>query len=275
MYLVREENKKSLVARAKEEHNINPSLLEGHEKVNVFDKLSIIENLDFNEVDKYDDLDCVFMFSRTTHNINDIFYLFLSKYNVIPEIDKTHKTNIMQFTHIIKGKIHIYAADPNEIHVITYKEVKILCKKNEIEWKNQTFMQYVKQMKDKFFNAKNGRSPFTTSQRHAVLKRFEFKCNKCKCEIKDNTYEIDHIRPLANGGTNKANNLQPLCKACHGDKCSNEHESGEYIKIIDSESSFNNHIQSVMDSPLAQTHAFIENIEISKIEAGDLDIIVT
>ena len=66
------------------------------------------------------------MFSRSTHNINDIFYLFLSKYNIIPKVDKTHKTNIMQFTHLIKGKIHIYAADPNEIHVITYKEVKIL-----------------------------------------------------------------------------------------------------------------------------------------------------
>ncbi len=60
----------------------------------------------------------------------------------------------MQFTHLINGKLHVYAADPNEIHVITYKEVKILCKKNEIEWKNQTFMQYVKQMKDKFFNTK-------------------------------------------------------------------------------------------------------------------------
>jgi hypothetical protein len=39
MYLVREEYKKSLVEKAKEEHNINTSLLEGHEKVNPFDEL--------------------------------------------------------------------------------------------------------------------------------------------------------------------------------------------------------------------------------------------
>ena len=70
---VKEENKKSLVERAKEEHNINTSLLEGHEKVNPFDELEIIENLDFNNVDKYDNINCVFMFSRSTHNINDIF----------------------------------------------------------------------------------------------------------------------------------------------------------------------------------------------------------
>ena len=115
-------------------------------------------------------------------------------------------------------------------------------------------------MKDKFFNAKNGRTPFTTNQRRAILKRFNFKCNKCQCNIKDNKFDIDHIRPLANGGTNKADNLQPLCKACRGEKCNGEHESGEYIKIIDSESSFNNHVQSVIDSPLVQTHAFIEKI---------------
>ena len=170
MYLVKEENKKSLVERAKEEHNINTSLLEGREKVNPFDELEIIENIDFNEVDKYKNVSCVFMFSRSTHNINDIFYLFLSKYNIIPNVDKTHKTNIMQFTHNNNGIIHIYTADHNEIHVITYKKVKYLSNKNEIEWKNQTFMMYVKQMKDNFFNAKNGRSPFTIFQRHAILK---------------------------------------------------------------------------------------------------------
>ena len=42
MYLVKEEFKKSLVEKAKEEHNINTSLLEGHEKVNPFNELEII-----------------------------------------------------------------------------------------------------------------------------------------------------------------------------------------------------------------------------------------
>ena len=110
------------------------------------------------------------MFSRPKHNINDIFNLFLSKHNLIPTVDKTHKTNILQFTHNNNGIIFIYAADPNEIHVITYKQVKYLCEKNEIEWKNQTFMQFVKQMKDRFFHEKNGRVQFTTNQRQAVFK---------------------------------------------------------------------------------------------------------
>jgi len=79
------------------------------------------------------------------------------------------------------------------------------------------------------------------------------------CKI-NKGFEIDHIRPLANEDKEELSNLQPLCKACHHDKCSNEHENRDYIKIIDSESSFINHIQCVMESTLAQTHAFIESI---------------
>ena len=259
MYLVKDEHKKSLIERAKEEHSFNTSLLEGHEKINPFEDLEIIENIDFTDIDKYIEKSCVFMFSRTIHNINDIFYLFLSKYKLIPTVDKTHKTNILQFTHNNNGVIHIYAADPNEIQIITYKQVQYLCEKNKIEFKNQTYMQFIKQLKDTFFNAKMGRVKRTKEEREAILERFNNVCNICKCKI-NKGFEIDHIRPLANGGKEEESNLQPLCKACHRDKCSNEHENGDYIKIIDSESTFNNHIQTVMDSTLAQTHAFIEPI---------------
>ena len=57
-----------------------------------------------------------------------------------------------------------------------------------------------------------------------------------------------------------------LCKACHWDICSNEQENGQYIEIIVGESSFNNHIQTKMDTPLAQTHGFIDTIANPKIE---------
>ena len=34
----------------------------------------------------------------------------------------------------------------------------------------------------------------------------------------DATYEVDHINPLYKGGTNDFNNLQALCRNCHGKK---------------------------------------------------------
>ncbi len=37
-----------------------------------------------------------------------------------------------------------------------------------------------------------------------------------------------------------------------------EHESGKYIRINDAESSYNTQVQEIMNSPLSQSHAFVE-----------------
>ncbi len=80
----------------------------------------------------------------------------------------------------------------------------------------------------------------------------------CQCCTKDNKFEKDHITSLASGGTNEKSNLQVLCKACHLIETSNEHETGQYINVSDTESTFNTQVQNVFDSPLSQTHAFVE-----------------
>jgi 5-methylcytosine-specific restriction protein A len=45
----------------------------------------------------------------------------------------------------------------------------------------------------------------------------KWKCAKCH-NIFDASYEIDHINPLYKGGNNSINNLQALCRNCHGKK---------------------------------------------------------
>ena len=45
----------------------------------------------------------------------------------------------------------------------------------------------------------------------------KWTCKDCN-QILDFTYEIDHIKPLYKGGTNEMNNLQALCRNCHGKK---------------------------------------------------------
>ena len=44
-----------------------------------------------------------------------------------------------------------------------------------------------------------------------------WRCNICN-NLLDASYEIDHKIPLYKNGTNEINNLQALCRNCHGKK---------------------------------------------------------
>ncbi len=59
-------------------------------------------------------------------------------------------------------------------------------------------------------------------------------------------------------GPMKKSNLQPLCKSCHTVKTYSEHDPGQFIRINDTESTYSTQVQEIMDSPLSQTHAFVE-----------------
>ena len=61
----------------------------------------------------------------------------------------------------------------------------------------------------------------------------------CKNSLQNGVCEIDHIRPLANGGDNSKANLQILCKSCHFEKSREENENDEYSFSLDFESCFN------------------------------------
>jgi 5-methylcytosine-specific restriction protein A len=235
MYLIKDKKLvKSLVEKAKApEHKINTSLLELEDIVNHFNDKKIYLNKSMESVKANLDKrsNCIYMYSRNIHNINDVFEQFIITFNTFPSIKKCNKTNIMEFHYKLnKDKLIIFCCDPNDINVITYKDIKNLCDTNNIEWKNQTYTQFITQLRDNFFDELNGRIKFTKEQRVKISKKFNNKCNICKCCIKDTKFHIDHIRALSNGGTNEKSNLQPLCKSCHMVKTSNEHESGQYIK---------------------------------------------
>lgn len=50
-----------------------------------------------------------------------------------------------------------------------------------------------------------------------VASNQQWKCNMCN-NLLDYSYEIDHIVPLYKNGNNNINNLQALCRNCHGKK---------------------------------------------------------
>lgn len=66
-----------------------------------------------------------------------------------------------------------------------------------------------------------------------------YRCNRCK-EVLHYTFEIDHIQPLFDGGSNDESNLQALCAQCHR------------IKSIDERSTNESGLSSVIECPVCK-----------------------
>ena len=76
-----------------------------------------------------------------------------------------------------------------------------------------------------------GRQHIPNHLRHAVLKRDDYRCVECGATNKETTLEIDHILPVAKGGTNDINNLQTLCKHCNRAKSATVWDSKTDLSI--------------------------------------------
>lgn len=61
----------------------------------------------------------------------------------------------------------------------------------------------------------------TEKTKKIIASNQQWKCFHCN-SILDYTYEIDHKIPLYKGGNNDINNLQALCRNCHGKKTYND-----------------------------------------------------
>lgn len=71
------------------------------------------------------------------------------------------------------------------------------------------------------------RKPLTKSIKHEVLKRDNYKCVECGAIKEDTTLHVDHIVPVAQGGSDELDNLQTLCKSCNLSKSNRAWKGGE------------------------------------------------
>ena len=94
---------------------------------------------------------------------------------------------------------------------------------------------------------------------HQIYQRPDEKMVRRSYRIKEENNEIDHVRAIIKRGTNKNEKLLPLCQGCHLVDKSNEHETGHHIKIDDSETSFHENVQEIIDGPFCRTRSFVEN----------------
>ena len=251
---------KSLVEQAKDiEHKIKSNCIieEVIEKatVNNFVTMEIKNDIDIEKLNEHDN--CIIIYSK--NDLNEELDKIIELYQYIPKL-YNHIYDVI-YIHYDKDQknIHLYV-DPNDSLICDYKYIQSECKKLNLEFKNQSFTQMITQLKKRYFDNINKRHVFTQKER---IELWKFKanntCMKCSKPVKAKEFEIDHIKPIAKGGSNDVCNLQILCKGCHKVKTSEEQEQG-YFKFSDTESSFNTVTKNIFESSLCGTYAFIESI---------------
>lgn len=75
-----------------------------------------------------------------------------------------------------------------------------------------------------------GRQPIPRKLRHQVFQRDGYRCRECGATNKQTRLHVDHIKPVAKGGTNDLSNLQTLCEDCNQAKYTDEWIGGTYDK---------------------------------------------
>jgi 5-methylcytosine-specific restriction endonuclease McrA len=56
------------------------------------------------------------------------------------------------------------------------------------------------------------------AKRERILVRDAFVCRACGRVVSGHEANVDHIVPLEDGGSDRDDNLQTLCRSCHGTK---------------------------------------------------------
>ena len=223
------------------------------EKANPFTDKEIFEDVPTEHLSTLKDVVVIY----NQHNLNRELDEIIALYNYIPKV-KNQKFAITAIHFNLDDRNVYLAIDPNDARAISYKDVKTYCEQNDVVFSNQSFGSFVKELRDDFFSEKSKRVSFTKEQR---IKMHEDAAGLCKCCTKPfplKRMEIDHIKPISEGGhATLPSNLQLLCKKCHFEKTRNEHESG-YIKFSDTASSFNIKTAEIFNHPLCATHAFVE-----------------
>ncbi len=74
----------------------------------------------------------------------------------------------------------------------------------------------IKKSKINLNSAKYKRNVSNTTKKYIAASQ-KWNCNDCT-QLLDHCYEVDHKIPLYKGGTNDIQNLQALCRNCHGRK---------------------------------------------------------
>ena len=127
-----------------------------------------------------------------------------------PYAISTHKAQGSTYTNVIIPVYDFYTLDYKDANQLLY--VAMSRAKEKI-----IFID-----KDENFKDNSNRYSFSEFEKQSICSAHNYKCSMCKVDLVERDFDIDHRIPIANGGKNSIENLQPLCKRCHAKKTAAE-----------------------------------------------------
>lgn len=181
----------------------------------------------FNKIDALEE-NTVILFKQG--NLNEELKEYMKLYDTYPDVKYESLSNVRQIK--MPNKVILTTTDC----IIDNKTVRDICFREKIEYKNQSIGTLNNDLLDKHFNTERKR--FSKEERNAIKESQNGLCNLCNEPIKKQ-FQIDHKRPLSNGGNNETDNLQALCVSCHQEKTKEENLNCEHYKVKDYISCYN------------------------------------
>ena len=220
--------------------------------------------LDNFEVEKAMELTAgIYLVKKSSLNADVI--RFYELYQMEPKI-KTSGGNICEIRYLEHGRRRnreqevrqvIICVDATHGEKYSYQQLKNVADTNHIKYVNEGIGSLLVSIIKKSKQTK--RVYLTDKEKVTFFRKYENKCAVCEIVCKE--LEIDHITPLACGGSNELDNLQPLCPDCHKLKTTEEKTLGIYK--ADEEISFFNDLvlKNVVNTFEFKTWSFVETVK--------------
>lgn len=122
-------------------------------------------------------------------------------------------------THKAQGSTYDTVIIPvYDFYMLNYKDANQLLYVAISRAKNKIIFVNKKQQ----FDETSKRKLFSEFEKQSIASNYDYKCEACRINLVERDFDIDHKIPIANGGKNSIDNLQPLCRNCHKIKSSKE-----------------------------------------------------
>ena len=244
----------SQITHSEKEQNLTALKMCIQEK---FKNKQIQYDIPTNEIVNHPNTNIIYNCASLQHIFGQLFDTYKHIFKI-----KTKGTDITEI-HLTSGifkdqNIHLFA-DSTYGKNISIEDLLTMCETLNIPFHNQGVGSIVSEAYS--ILTKPVREEISNETKQKIRRQQDNLCGDCGINLKNRKYEIDHIRPLSSGGTNKRSNLQALCYDCHRKKCQQEKSENQYVFMDDTMSCFNNQVKEIFDSNLMKKWAFVETFE--------------